>query len=425
MRTYYNFLSFLYGNEFVLQLLLISFVLLPWKRRRKYFPAIFPATFALVFACSALFAIPVPFHYLVIFTLFFGAVFASFKISFLECLFYTVNAYCVQHIVSTASYALIWLIMKACNFDFTVYGIIHPIISILFLALAAVGSYYLCARNWNKFAKLKFNHFIITYAALVFLALAVFLSHYMQEAVDGDKVVYFFVKIFSLLNGTATLIINVLNVHSTNLKEEQLILQILLKKDKEYYERARLNAEKINIKFHDLKHKAADRLSDEERTEINQLSGDFVTGNRALDIIITEKQVKCEKYSVKLVCSVEGGLLEFMKPYHVYSLFGNALDNAIESLVKVADVEKREIRLTVCRFRDMCKILVSNYFSGSLEFENGLPKTTKNNKSDHGYGIKSIREVAQTYGGEMSVSVIDDSFNMLIMLPLPKDAEEN
>lgn len=114
-----------------------------------------------------------------------------------------------------------------------------------------------------------------------------------------------------------------------------------------------------------------------------------------------------------------------MKPYHVYSLFGNALDNAIESLVKVADVEKREIRLTVCRFRDMCKILVSNYFSGSLEFENGLPKTTKNNKNDHGYGIKSIREVAQTYGGEMSVSVIDDSFNMLIMLPLPKDAEEN
>ena len=44
-------------------------------------------------------------------------------------------------------------------------------------------------------------------------------------------------------------------------------------------------------------------------------------------------------------------------------------------------------------------IQIQNYYKGSLHFENGLPLTTKKNKRDHGYGMKSIEKSAKKYGG--------------------------
>ena len=48
-----------------------------------------------------------------------------------------------------------------------------------------------------------------------------------------------------------------------------------------------------------------------------------------------------------------------------------------------------------------------------------LPHTTKENKSYHGFGLRSIQMTAEKYGGEMSVHAKDHLFCLDVILPHP------
>lgn len=61
---------------------------------------------------------------------------------------------------------------------------------------------------------------------------------------------------------------------------------------------------------------------------------------------------------------------------------------------------------------------VYNGYEGSLEYEDGLPKTTKADRTAHGYGMKSIRCVVEEYGGEMTISADGGIFDVNIAIPV-------
>ena len=64
------------------------------------------------------------------------------------------------------------------------------------------------------------------------------------------------------------------------------------------------------------------------------------TGNEILDTILTEKSLICENSGIHINCVADGSLLAFMNPVDLYTLFGNALDNAIEAVRKLESKEK-------------------------------------------------------------------------------------
>ena len=114
----------------------------------------------------------------------------------------------------------------------------------------------------------------------------------------------------------------------------------------------------------------------------------------------------------------DGKRLDFMKGSDVYSLFGNALDNAIEAVVKLKDKSQRVIGLKVCAVGDMTSINVKNFYDGKIEFnKEGIPDSTKLDKSFHGFGLKSIAMIVEKYGGSLSIVAHDDIFNLNILLP--------
>ena len=47
--------------------------------------------------------------------------------------------------------------------------------------------------------------------------------------------------------------------------------------------------------------------------------------------------------------------------------------------------------------------------------QNGFPITTKDNKFDHGYGIKSIDLIVKKYSGDMKISINKDIFTLSIL----------
>ena len=120
---------------------------------------------------------------------------------------------------------------------------------------------------------------------------------------------------------------------------------------------------------------------------------------------------------------VDGKALSFMKDSDIYSLFGNAIDNAVEYLLTV-DESKRFIRINIKEIGKNLSIHIENYFEGNVTFKDGLPLTTKSDKNYHGFGMVSMRELVSSYEGDLFVKVKDGLFLLDILIPLLGKGEQ-
>ena len=67
----------------------------------------------------------------------------------------------------------------------------------------------------------------------------------------------------------------------------------------------------------------------------------------------------------------------------------------------------------------MVSLSVDNYFDGSVDFVDGLPVTTHPDRANHGYGTRSIRAIAERYGGSATFSADGDVFHLDVLVPVP------
>jgi len=204
----------------------------------------------------------------------------------------------------------------------------------------------------------------------------------------------------------------------------------------EQYELSRTNIELINRKCHDLRHHVAALrmeqdlvLREEGLRDMEQavMIYDSVvqTGNKVLDTVLTQQSLICEQDGISWTCMADGALLSFMKPVDLYTLFGNAVDNAIESVRQVNDPQRRTVAVTVCRQHGMALIQIENYYTHSIIMKDGLPVTTKGDAGQHGYGLKSIAGIAARYGGAIRIQTDGDIFVLSVLLPLPPEKQDS
>lgn len=114
---------------------------------------------------------------------------------------------------------------------------------------------------------------------------------------------------------------------------------------------------------------------------------------------------------------VDGRKLGFMEQTDIYSLFGNILDNAIESVGGLAE-EKRFLDLRISVKNAFLCISAENYCENEPRFAEGLPVTTKEDKAYHGFGVRSMSAVVKKYGGEICFSYKDHLFSVTIFFPI-------
>lgn len=198
---------------------------------------------------------------------------------------------------------------------------------------------------------------------------------------------------------------------------------------RQQYVLAKENIERINLKCHDLKHQIRHIgesasvepgvLKELEHT-ISIYDSNIQSGNTALNTILTEKQLLCGERGIKLTCLADGATLAFMRDEDIYSLFGNALDNAIEATLQLDDADRRVIGLKVKGAAPFVLVHVYNYFKVAPKTVDGLLVTSKRDTSEHGYGVKSMREIVARYGGTLTFSTEGDVFNLNISLPVPE-----
>ncbi len=216
-----------------------------------------------------------------------------------------------------------------------------------------------------------------------------------------------------------------------NAQSELQTVQSMWREDKRMYELSKQTVELINIKCHDLKkqlrflRKQEGEVKREALKEIEHAI-DFYdsavkTGNNVLDLIMAEKGLYCSQNNITLTCMADGRKLNFISDVDLYSILINAMDNAIEAVENYADDEKRFIRLKVVEKNQFVSIRVENWLEDkdAIKYSDGLPETSKSDKNYHGYGLKSMKLLAEKYGGTLAVSTEDKNiFALNILLPL-------
>ena len=211
----------------------------------------------------------------------------------------------------------------------------------------------------------------------------------------------------------------------------ELLMSRLLKQEQEQHRMNKAAMEVINRKCHDLKHQisALRRMesSQEREQSIRELERSIMlydsfvrSGLEDMDIILAEKSMAAEEKGVTLNCMVDGKLLAFMKIEDLYSLLGNALDNAIEAASGQSE-EDRIIMVKLFKQAGAAILHVENVCRKQPLFADGLPITTKKDTEYHGLGMKSMRYVAQKYCGELQASWDSGRFSLDILLPLPDE----
>ncbi len=119
------------------------------------------------------------------------------------------------------------------------------------------------------------------------------------------------------------------------------------------------------------------------------------TGNEYVNAILNSK-ITLAKNNGMAITSVIVGDIDGVDHVDLCNLLGNLLDNAIEA---GAHTEDKTIVFKLVAEEQRIRINISNSISESVMERNLELKTSKSDVKNHGFGTKSVKEIASKYNG--------------------------
>jgi hypothetical protein len=306
------------------------------------------------------------------------------------------------------------------------------IVMVVIYGIVFVGIFFIDSHKMPKNTKLGIRARELSSAMLMTFATFLMsnINFVIQDSIFGNSVgsAILYIRTLVDFSGLTMLFVQREQRREIQLKNELDAMNHVLNRQYEQYQQSKESIEILNLKYHDLKHMISsirsERDPDKKESYITEMEeaiqvyeAQYKTGNNVLDTVLTGKSLYCAQNSITLTCMADGGSLSFMSVADLCTIFGNALDNAIESVEKLEE-EKRLICVSVFKQNNFLMLRFENYFRDALKFEDGLPATTKENRQYHGYGIKSIRRTIEKYGGTLTIHTKNHWFIMLILIPL-------
>lgn len=203
-----------------------------------------------------------------------------------------------------------------------------------------------------------------------------------------------------------------------------------LQLQKNYYEELEQNQKQIRKFRHDMNN----HLSvvgyllqkgelQKARDYFDKISVYMQTANRKFCKNSVVNAVLNAKYNLMTDAKIDGFFhisidkLLFIDDVSLCTLFANTLDNAIEACQKIEAPDRRKLELK-CRYTE------NGYFSlelinskiNEIVVQKNQYISDKEDKSAHGIGISSIRDIVEKYEGTLDISYDDTSFKVVILI---------
>lgn len=420
MMQYFPLTSYL--HPYLLQLLIAELMFFVYVKRRTFFILRFslcvPAYLvAGVILLLLIYPFASGFLSMALFLLSLAIFPVCFKTSFIDILFCAVAGLIVQNITYNLS-----VVFCAPLGDVTSFAPATFAIQAATYIACYTAAYFLCARRLKKVKAIAVGR-MITLAIAIVCNIIVYTFQYLLSLQDITLVTEIICRIPFICCNIVVLVLMFGMMERSKLKEEKTVLEQLLVKNAKQYELSKNNIEMINMKCHDLKNQISVLRTEGNKDYLDDIERDIMlydhlakTGNTALDVVLSEKSFLCEKHKISFTYMVDGKCLDFIDPVDVATLFGNALDNSIEYLSDISDEKKRVISLVVFGKNNLTSIHIENYYEDSVDLSSGLPKTTKDDKESHGFGLKSIEYIVKKYGGNFVLNTGHNLFSLDIMI---------
>lgn len=420
-----NWVAVFFTSKYAVQVFIASLIFLsPYKRKKYYFlRLIIPVA---LIAAGAVLTSFLPYNdnqiynflrfFAINFLLYFGMLFC-YNTSFSNVLFSSTAAMALQQFTA----GLLSLVRLGGTFRSVVGNYVIATILDELIAYTPIytGFYFLFVykiknKGYHNADNLKMK---IMSAVIVFVCIGIY--RFTDSSTTNGIIVG---SLYSMVCCVFALVIQFALHEQITLRNDLRTERELRRQETKHYENWRDSVEIINVKYHDLKHQISmikQNKDDGNWQEIEKaltVYDDMLkTGNKVLDVILSEKKMLGDKFNISIMCMADGEALKFMKESDIYSLFGNALDNAMNAVKKIKDEKKRTINLIVRRAGEPVVIHIENYFEGEISFRNGLPQTT-GDIDFHGFGMKSIKMIVDKYNGTMNLKADNNIFSLNIML---------
>lgn len=356
---------------------------------------------------------------------------------FTTCLLSGLAGYACQHIF----YSIYSTINIATNLESTIYKLFHFVdVNLAFvcgyflcmliqLAIASIVlmlSYFLVARKTNKNSPVGFAQKNVCFMTGSTLMIVLIFNVFCDVFASFNIATSIFGKLLLVVCCIFILVFYYNMLEAGSYKNDLLIVNNLNQSERRHFEKLKKDMELISIKCHDIKHyiTMARKNGGVNVSELNELVNIYEltvkTGNEIIDTLIADRSLYCSAHNIKLTVIADASQLDFISTSDMCSLFGNMLENAIEAVDKVEDESKRIIDINIRPVAGQVFFCMENSYAKKPEMSNGVPISSKMDKQYHGFGMKSIKLIADKYGGSFSCSAANGVFRINILFPLSK-----
>ncbi len=280
---------------------------------------------------------------------------------------------------------------------------------------------YFCFRAFTRRGAESFTSRTKVVFSLVVLLLCAGLTRIARDGSGHSTRVLLALTLYRLLSDVFVLLVQYGVMDRNRLAQRAEALAELAHQQYAQYQASKESAELVNEKYHDLKQLLVTfrgQVSAEQLEKLEESIStyeDFVhTGSDVLDVVLSEKRGLCHQRGIPLTCYADGAGLDFVEELDLYSLFNNALNNAIEAVSQLPQGE-RFITLTVKREGDMVAIHMENPCCQEVELRGGLPQSARDPRY-HGFGMRSMQRVADKYHGSLAVESSGNMFRLDVLL---------
>mgnify|MGYP005761038249 CR=1 FL=1 len=314
-----------------------------------------------------------------------------------------------------------------------VYTVEYALINHIFITVLAVIMKKILKKLGRNFTRRE----ILLLSVLLF-SLILLLASVANRSLFGWNLISQISQILGVILLLAALSLLIYFVHESvrirliQQREEQQLQK--LQAQYQYYEERLKDEQRVRGIYHDMKNhllvlqaqlkeigNTGDKGKRQEAEEMiekiqNQISDyeDYVqTGNAFLDVILRDKSRKAKEERIDLHTEIDFSKGNFIDALDISTIFGNALDNAIEACEKVPEEE----RFITMKAREKNHFLVIHIENSAVQ-EEEEKKTTKEDTFLHGFGLKNIQRAAEKYGGQCKRNYQSGVYMLSILIPI-------
>ena len=364
-----------------------------------------------------------------------------FKLGICGALYRVILGTLIQHIATVVvRYWLVRTVFPTLPDDNT---LLYILITILIYAVIYLPTYFLLVRYVDNESDLSIvenkRNFVMYFIMILILSIISSLCGGVVDWVlnefsgnpefEHTRVLlqYFCIGV-SILYCVAFLIFNIqFSMVNTLRREKQFQSSVIAEKARQY-ELSKSSIEIINRKCHDLKHQimALRFAKEEEKNELFSETEKAImiydcginTDNEVLNVLLTEKNLHCLDRDIRLSCNINTQGIDKIKAIDLYTMLGNAIDNAIECVSRLPDADKRTISISIDTQGGLLYLQIDNYYEGKIKLEDGMPVTSKKDRENHGIGLRSIKFIVEKYDGSLHIQKDHGIFSLRIIIPV-------